>query len=133
MTCGTLSRISLTAAVFLPCVNSARSDEIRRLSTLRPQTIRPKRISSRPRLDMCWGGHRPATHWSNSGTGNAMKPCLEANSPLAQPPLSAPMDPRETGYLQSSFYLFNLERPAARQSANTKGLRRFNDHGRSEL
>ncbi len=129
MTRGTLSRISLTAAVFLPCVNSARSDEIRRLSTLPPQTIRPKRISCRPRLDMYWRGRRPANYWPNSGTGNAMKPCLEANSPLAQPPLCAPMDPRETRYLQSAFYLFNLERPAARQSANTKGLRRFNDHG----
>lgn len=32
MTRGTLSRISLTAAVFLLCVNSARSDEIRRLT-----------------------------------------------------------------------------------------------------
>jgi hypothetical protein len=59
----------------------------------------------------------------------SLKPCLEADSPLAQPPLSASMDPRETHYLQSSFYLSNLERPAARQSANTKGLRSFNDHG----
>jgi outer membrane protein TolC len=32
MTRGTLSRISLTAAVFLLCVNSARSGEIRRLT-----------------------------------------------------------------------------------------------------
>jgi hypothetical protein len=59
----------------------------------------------------------------------SLKPCLEANSSLAQPPLSASMDPRETRYLQSSFYLSNLERPAARQSANSKGLRGFNDHG----
>lgn len=58
-----------------------------------------------------------------------MKPGLEANSSLAQPLLSASMNSRETHYLQSSFYLSNLKRPAARQSANTKGLRSFNDHG----
>jgi len=36
MTRGTLSRISLTAPVFLLCVNSARSDEIRRLTLSEP-------------------------------------------------------------------------------------------------
>jgi hypothetical protein len=118
MTCGTLSRISLTAAVFLPCVNSARSDEIRRLSMLRPQTIRPKRISSRPRLDMCWGGHRPATHWSNSGTGNAMKPCLEANSPLANRhcPRLWTREKRAICNRHSTCSIWNAQQHASRQT-----------------